>query len=59
MTGLVIGEITDIAKKGWEYLWVRYTDVEDTTAKALVKRPAAVYIEKVYLDGDFADLGVA
>ena len=54
--GITIGDIEDIDKKGFEYLWVRYEDVEDTTAKALVKRPIAVYIEKVYEEGDFDGL---
>lgn len=58
MTGLTIGDITGIAKKGWEYLWVRYADAEDAAAKVLVKRPAAVYVEKVYPDGDFSLLGI-
>ena len=52
-TGLTIGDITGIAKKGWEYLWVRYADAEDATAKAIVKKPVAAYVEKVYEDGDF------
>ncbi len=56
--GLAVGEITGIAKRGWEYLWVRYEDAEDTAAKALVKRPVAVYIEQVYPWGDFAGLGI-
>ncbi len=58
VTGLTIGDITGIAKKGWEYLWVRYADAEDAAAKALVKKPVAVYIEKVYADGDFSLLGI-
>ena len=57
-TGLTIGTITGIAKKGWEYLWVRYADAEDTGAKAIVKKPVAVYIEKVYDDGNLNSLGV-
>ena len=57
-TGLSVGDITAIAKKGWEYLWVRYDDREDATAKALVKQPTAVYIEQVYFSGDFGDLGL-
>ncbi|MCC7409962.1 MAG: hypothetical protein IT442_17985 [Phycisphaeraceae bacterium] len=57
-TGLVVGDITGIAKKGWDYLWVRYEDAEDATAKALVKRPVAAYVEKVYDSGDFSDLGI-
>jgi hypothetical protein len=57
-TNLTLGDIAGINKKGFEYLWVRYEDVEDTAAKALVKRPTAVYVEKVYLDGDLDLLGI-
>jgi len=57
-TGLVIGDITGIEKKGWEYLWVRYSDAEDVSAKVLVKRPVAVYVEQVYPYGNFAGLGI-
>jgi len=57
-TGITVGDITGIAKKGWEYMWVRYADAEDAAAKALVKKPIAVYIEKVYEDGDFSGLGI-
>ena len=57
-TGITVGDITGIAKKGWEYLWVRYEDAEDSTAKTLVKRPVAAYVEKVYESGDFAALGI-
>jgi hypothetical protein len=58
MTNLTVGDITGISKKGWEYLWVRYADAEDTAAKALVKRPIAAYVEKVYGYGDFGLLGI-
>lgn len=58
VTGLAIGSITGIAKKGWEYLWVRYDETEDATAKALVRRPSAVYVERVYDSGDMALLGI-
>jgi hypothetical protein len=57
-TGLTIGDIVNIDKKGWEYLWVRYADAEDPAAKAIVKKPVAVYIEKVYEEGDFSSLGI-
>lgn len=57
-TGLEVGDITGIAKKGWEYLWTRFEDTEDTTNKALVKTPQAVYIEQVYPEGDFSGLGI-
>jgi len=58
VTGLAIGPITGISKKGWEYLWVRYADQEDAAAKAIVKRPIAAYIERVYESGSFAALGL-
>jgi len=57
-TGLTVGTIAGIDKKGWEYMWVRYADAEDAAAKSIVKRPAAVYIEKVYEEADFAALGI-
>lgn len=57
-TGLVVGPISGIAKKGWEYMWVRYADSEDVAAKAIVKKPIAVYIERVYDEGNFAALGI-
>ncbi len=57
-TGLTVGTIVGIDKKGWEYMWVRYADAEDAAAKAIVKRPIAVYIEQVYEYGDFSTLGI-
>lgn len=57
-TGIVVGDITGISKAGWEYMWVRYADTEDATAKALVKRPVAVYIEQVYEYANFSALGI-
>ena len=58
VTGLTLGSITGIAKKGWEYLWVRYADAKDDEANTILKRPAAVYVEKVYDEGDFSTLGI-
>jgi hypothetical protein len=57
-TSLTVGDITVPAKKGWEYLWVRYADAEDDVAKAIVKKPVAAYVEKVYEEGDFSLLGI-
>ena len=51
-SGLTVGPITGISKKGWEYMWVRYADSEDAAAKAIVKKPVAVYIERVHDEGD-------
>lgn len=57
-TGLSVGPISGISKKGWEYLWVRYADVEDAASHTLVKQPVAAYVEKVYENGDFSALGI-
>ena len=57
-TNLSVGAISGIAKLGWDYLWVQYGADVDTTAQVLIKRPIAVYIEKVYPDGDFSLLGI-
>lgn len=55
-TGLTVGSITGINKKGWEYLWVRYGEFAD--ASVLVRRPICVIIEQVYEPGDFSLLGI-
>jgi len=57
-TGLTVGDIAGISKKGWEYLWVRYQDTEDDNAKMLIKKPVAAYVEQVYDEGSFAALGI-
>lgn len=57
-TDIMVGSIGPISKKGWEYLWVRYEDSEDTTANALIKKPVAAYVEKVYYGTDFTSIGI-
>lgn len=58
VTGLSVGTISGIAKNGWEYLWVRYQEAEDTSAKMLIRKPVAAYVERVYRDGSFSALGI-
>ena len=58
VTGLSIGSITGIAKEGWQYLWIRFDEDEDSIAKTLIKRPSSVHIEQVYRYGDFSGLGI-
>jgi len=57
-SNIAIGDITVPAKKGWEYLWVKYSEQEDSAANAIVQRPVAAYVEKVYEEGSFASLGI-
>ena len=56
VTNKTIGSIAGIDKKGHEYLWVRYE--ESVSGTDLIKKPKAVYIDKVYMDGDFSGLGI-
>jgi len=58
ITGLKVGDITGIAKRGWEYLWVFAEEVEDQTAHVKVKQPQAVYVEQIYEYADFRLLGL-
>lgn len=51
-----IGQITVAQKLGWQYLWVKYEDHEET--EALVKRPKFVYVNDVYPERDFATLNI-
>lgn len=52
-----VGDITVTAlKKGWDYLWVRYAKSVGTNE--VLKRPVAVYIERVYEETDFSTLGL-
>lgn len=53
-----VGNIQDIAKKGWEYLWTRYREESDTAAGYLVHRPIAAYVERVFEEADFTQLGL-
>ena len=55
---MTVGPISGIAKDGWDYLWVQYSDEVDEQKKQLVKQPVAVYIEKVYERAKFAQLGL-
>ena len=48
VTGLSIGGISGIDKPGHAYLWAYFEPAEDTSAKATVRRPKAVYVETVY-----------
>jgi hypothetical protein len=53
-----IGPITGIDAKGWEFIWVRHETQEQTSPKALVRRPKYAYVEKVYEEADFSQLGI-
>jgi hypothetical protein len=56
VTNETVGSITGIEKKGHEYLWVRYESA--ASSNTLIKQPKHVYVNKVYKETNFADLGI-
>ena len=56
--GLQVGDIKVTRKYGWDYLWVRYADKVAEGGKNVVKKPIAAYVEMVYPEGDFGNLGL-
>lgn len=57
-TNIKVSDTVTVAKKrGWDYLWVRFG--EKAVQGALLKVPIAAYVERVYEDGDFSQLGLA
>ena len=56
--GFKVGNIQVARKYGWDYLWVRYADKVAEGGKNVVKKPVAVYVEMVYPEGDFGNLGI-
>jgi hypothetical protein len=55
-SGLSIGAITGISKKGHEYLWVKFDN--GISQDRWVKKIDAVIVNKVYQDHDFANIGI-
>lgn len=53
-----VGGIQVASKKGWEYLWARYGSEESEDKKSVIKKPTSVYVEEVYPEGNFANLGL-
>ena len=42
----------------FQCLWVRYADKVAEGGKNVVKKPVGVYVEMVYPEGDFGNLGI-
>ena len=57
-SGLEGGKLKISSKKGWDYLWVRYADRVSDNKKNVIKEPVAAYVEQVYPEGDFGNLGL-
>lgn len=55
-TGLSVGDITGIDKKGHEVLWV--LTYEEVVSDVLTPVPWNAFVERVFEDGDFSALGI-
>jgi len=55
---LQVGNITIPFKRGWDYVWARYVDDEDSTAKVGIKRAASAHLEQPVVYSNFALLGI-
>jgi hypothetical protein len=55
---LKIGDIGEIKKRGHEYLWVKYESSVGVGSADLLKRPKYVYVNEVYPESNFAQLGI-
>lgn len=49
-----IGDIKDVSKLAWEYLWLYYSRAEGTADMPIVQKAKAAYVEQVYKAGDFS-----
>jgi hypothetical protein len=58
VTGLEIGGITGIAKKGHEYLWCLFDTAKDATTGMLIRQPRAVYVDQIYGSGNHSLLSI-
>lgn len=43
---------------GWDYLWVQYENVDDSKQNRIVQKPIAAYVDQVFPEKDFTQLGV-
>ncbi|MCA9179589.1 MAG: hypothetical protein KDB14_34270 [Planctomycetales bacterium] len=53
---LAVGDMTVPSKNGFDYLWVRYKQIESADATNIVPKPVHAYVERVYEKVDFAAL---
>jgi hypothetical protein len=57
-TNFSIGDITGVAKKAWEYVWVNSAAEVPTAAGGLVHVPTCAHTERLYDAIDYSALGI-
>lgn len=55
-TGLSIAGSLPFDKQGWHYLWVQYKDAQ--TGFNLMPQPKYIFVERIYEESDFSELGI-
>lgn len=58
VTGLTLGSISGIAKKGHDYLWVKYEKLPENSARGLVPKAKAVFVQRIYQESNFGLLSI-
>ena len=58
ITGLTIGDITGISKKGHEYLWFDFKRAKDATANMPTREIRAAYVGQIYTTADMSALNI-
>ena len=53
---LFVGQIGPIEKKAHDYLWIVYADEAGTESR--IKKPIYVYVNKIFSQSDFNELGI-
>ena len=56
LTSLTYGSITDVEKRGHEYLWIDY--ISEESGGFVIKKPRTVNVHRVYNEFSFDDLGL-
>lgn len=52
------GNLAQVKKKGWEYMWVYYKRMISANEKTIIKQPYWVYVEQIYSEEDWSSLGI-
>jgi hypothetical protein len=55
---VTIGDITGINADGWDYVWVYYEDLFDSSTNRVNKKPVSVYVERILQRADYAGLNI-
>ena len=53
---LRVGNINGVAKRGWDYLWVKHG--EEVVGDRVLQVPEAAYVEQIYPEANFNALGI-